>query len=195
MLNPPDNPVLLHKGTIIGKFVETSSDDEIIPLDGRSSLDSTVTALDTASVPVNNSESAQPVTNSSSRFRCLPNPTLSDTENAQLLSVLDEYSDIFASSSLDLGHTTLVRHEIDTGTAAPIKQAPYRVSQSEKEIIEKHISDMLDQGIIEVSSSPWSSPVVLVKKKDGSTRFCIDYRKLDAVTRKDSYPLPRIDDA
>ena len=76
-----------------------------------------------------------------------------------------------------------------------IKKSPYRASHSQNASIEKHINEMLDQGIIEVSSSPWSSPVVLIKKKDGWTRFSIDYRKLNAVTRKDSYPLPRIDDA
>ena len=61
---------------------------------------------------------------------------------------------------------------------------------SQRVEIERHISNMLDQNIIQVSASPWSSPVVLVKKKDGTTRFCVDYRKLNAVTRKDSYPLP-----
>jgi len=56
------------------------------------------------------------------------------------------------------------------------------------------IKDMLDNGIIEESSSPWSSPVVLVTKKDGTTRLCVDYRKLNDITKKYSYPLPRIDD-
>lgn len=56
------------------------------------------------------------------------------------------------------------------------------------------LDDMLQQGVIEPSHSPWSSPVILVKKKDGSLRFCIDYRKLNQVTQKDCYPLPRVDD-
>ena len=109
--------------------------------------------------------------------------------------MLTSYKDIFASSSLDLGHTTIVEHSIDTGNARPIKQAPYRVSQAQRIEIDQQISNMLCQNIIKPSSSPWSSPVVLLKKKDGSTRFCVDYRKPNAVTRKDSYPLPRIDDA
>ena len=192
MCNPFDEPVLLHRGTTIGKFSETSPADEILPLQNNpknpsiSALGSSPAALKKLS-PDQNSVSLN--------FRSLPSPALSTDENTQLKALLEEYSDIFASSSLDLGHTSIVRHEIDTGTAAPIKQAAYRVSQSQKADIEEHIKNMLDQGIIEVSSSPWSSPVVLVKKKDGGTRFCIDYRKLNAVTRKDSYPLPRIDDA
>ena len=109
--------------------------------------------------------------------------------------MLTPYKDIFASSSLDLGHTTIVEHSIDTGNARPIKQVPYRVSQAQRSEIDQQISNMLCQNIIKPSSSPWSSPVTLVKKKDRSTRFCVDYRKLNAVTRKDTYPLPRIDDA
>ena len=192
MCNPFDDPVLLHRGTTIGKFSETSPADEIHPLQNNPKSPP-ISAL--GSSPAALKELGTDQNNVSLNFRSLPSPALSTDENTQLKALLEEYSDIFASSSLDLGHTSIVRHEIDTGTAAPIKQAAYRVSQSQKADIEEHIKNMLDQGIIEVSSSPWSSPVVLVKKKDGGTRFCIDYRKLNAVTRKDSYPLPRIDDA
>ena len=60
--------------------------------------------------------------------------------------------------------------------------------------VEKQVTDMLSQGVIQPSSSPWSSPIVLVKKKDGSYRFCIDYRKLNSITKIDAHPLPRVDD-
>jgi len=63
-----------------------------------------------------------------------------------------------------------------------------------KEEVNKIINEMKENGVIEESHSPWISPAVLVKKKDGSLRFCVDYRKLNAITVKDSYPLPRIDD-
>ena len=59
---------------------------------------------------------------------------------------------------------------------------------------DKQISEMLDQGIISPSTSPWASPIVLVRKKSGELRFCIDYRKLNQITRKDAHPLPRVDD-
>ena len=183
LLNPSDAPVLIYKGTNIGEFKEALPTDEILTLDSCPSVSTVNSSAETTSSKVFH------------KFGGLPSQNLSSGENQKLHTLLDQYSDIFAKSSLDLGHTTIIQHKINTGEALPIKQQPYRVSHHQKASIEKHISDMLDQGVIEVSSSPWSSPVVLVKKKDGSTRFCIDYRKLNAVTRKDSYPLPRIDDA
>ena len=84
----------------------------------------------------------------------------------------------------------MAEHEIHTGDAAPIKQCPSQTPISFRGEEEKEIQFMLEKGVIRESSSPWSSPVVLVRKKSGSTRFCVDYRRLNAVTCKDSYPLP-----
>ena len=70
----------------------------------------------------------------------------------------------------------------------------YRVDPVKRELIQKEVKKMLDMGVIRRSKSPWSSPVVIVPKPDGTARFCIDYRKLNKITRKDNYPLPRIDD-
>ncbi len=74
------------------------------------------------------------------------------------------------------------------------RQPPRRLPLALRRETDKAITEMLQQDVIEASSSPWSAPIVLVRKKDGSIRFCIDYRKLNVVTHNDSYPLPRIDD-
>ncbi|CAF3126930.1 unnamed protein product [Rotaria sp. Silwood2] len=87
-----------------------------------------------------------------------------------------------------------VRHAIDTSTHPPIYTPPYRVSYKDEQLQREEIDKLLKQGIIEESVSPWSSPIVLVKKKDGSVRFCIDFRKLNNITTKDAFPMPRIDD-
>ena len=108
--------------------------------------------------------------------------------------LLGRNADVFSCAPGDLGHTDLVHHKINTGDAAPIRQPPRRRPSLKKDEAHKAITEMLEQGLIESSTSPWASPIVLVKKKDGNWRFCVDYRKLDDVTRKDSYPLPRIDD-
>ncbi|CAG8734752.1 26584_t:CDS:2, partial [Racocetra persica] len=85
-------------------------------------------------------------------------------------------------------------HHIDTGDTLPIKQYPYQYSPAKKKIIQDKIGHMILTGIIRPCQSLWTSPIVLVSKKDRSTQFCINYRKLNAITIKDNYPLPRIDD-
>jgi len=87
-----------------------------------------------------------------------------------------------------------VEHKIIVKESSPIKQVPRRIPFRMREEVNGIIEDMRKQGVIEESQSPWVSPAVLVRKKDGTIRFCVDYRKLNAVTKKDSYPLPRIDD-
>jgi hypothetical protein len=88
-----------------------------------------------------------------------------------------------------------VSHSIETRNSKPVHSAKYRSSHKERPIIEEHVKEMLRTKVIEPSRRPWSSPVVLVPKKDGSIRFCVDYRRLNDVTIKDKYALPRIDDA
>ncbi|UYV76799.1 K02A2.6-like [Cordylochernes scorpioides] len=120
---------------------------------------------------------------------------ISNEDRVRLLGVLRKYTDVFEFQKASLNTSSLkVKHRIETGDHAPIKQSPYRVSPKEKSIIQTEVDNMFKLGIIQPSDSPWSSPVVLVKKKDGTWRFCVDYRRLNKITRKDVYPLPRIDD-
>jgi hypothetical protein len=100
----------------------------------------------------------------------------------------------FASSNRDLGRTALVEHDIDTGDCPPIRQPARRPPITQQPVVEQHVKDMLEAGVIEPVQSPWAAPVVLVQKKDGSVRFCVDYRRLNAVTIFNAYPLPRIDE-
>lgn len=111
-----------------------------------------------------------------------------------LKGLLSQDTDIFEIDSSELGHSNVVQHVINTGDSAPIKQHPYRTPIVQREKIAQLIKQMQQQGIVKPSCSPWASPVVLVPKKDGSTRFCVDYRRLNTVTKKDVYPLPHIDD-
>ena len=117
-----------------------------------------------------------------------------EEQRLKFLSLLQEYQDIFASTSDQVGRCDLVRHPINTEGHQPFKQAPRRLPLHRRAEVAELITQMEKQGVIEESKSPWSSPIVLVKKKDGKTRFCVDYRRLNEITKKDSYPLPRIED-
>ncbi|XP_019888240.1 uncharacterized protein LOC109611168 [Ooceraea biroi] len=92
------------------------------------------------------------------------------------------------------GNCNVIQHKIELTDSRPIKQTPRRIPLHLRAEVDKIIEGMKEQGVIEESQSPWVSPAVMVKKKDGTIRFCVDYRKLNDVTVKDSYPLPRIDD-
>ncbi|GBL95446.1 Transposon Ty3-I Gag-Pol polyprotein [Araneus ventricosus] len=88
----------------------------------------------------------------------------------------------------------MTQHRINTGDHPPIKQYPIPLPLAKKDEEERLVKEMVDNGITEESPGPWASPIVLVKKKDGSTQFCVDYRKLNEITKNDIYSLPRIDD-
>jgi hypothetical protein len=92
----------------------------------------------------------------------------------------------------DLGCFSAVQHEIDTRDSPPIKQRMRRTPLGFEQEEEKHLRAMLDHGIVRPSQSSWASPPVLVRKKDGSVRWCVDFRKLNDVTVKDVFPLPNI---
>jgi hypothetical protein len=107
--------------------------------------------------------------------------------------MLNKYQDLFDTSKPSVINTS-VSHSIQTGNHFPIYHHPRRTSNQMREVIQEETEKMLKNGIIRPSMSPWSSPVVIVRKKDGTPRFCIDYRKINNITQKDVYPLPRIDD-
>ena len=120
---------------------------------------------------------------------------LNEQENADLKGLLIEFKDVFAKSSGDLGRCDRVQHRINTGNAAPVRQPVRRQPIARREVEREEIRKMLEKGVIEPSNSPWSSPIVLVQKANGGgIRFCLDYRVLNDLTKKDAYPLPRTDE-
>lgn len=119
---------------------------------------------------------------------------LSGDEREQLRSLLLEFQDVFAKDEYDLGNFTAMEHEIDTGDARPVKQKPRRTPMTFVSEEEGHLNKMLEAGVIEPSYSDWSASPVLIRKRDGSVRWCVDYRGLNDVTKKDVYPLPLIED-
>lgn len=119
---------------------------------------------------------------------------LSEGQKEQFSSLVKEYEDIFAMNSSDLGKSDLMEHEINTGDCTPIKQPPRRIPPHQREIIDQQLDELVANGRVEQSQSPWSSPVVLARKHDGTYRMCIDFRRLNQYTQKDAISLPRTDD-
>lgn len=108
--------------------------------------------------------------------------------------MINKWSDVFSTGPTDLGRTNLVKHDIKLTDDTPFKDPYRRIPPAMYEEVRLHLKEMLEADAIRPSQSPYSSNVVLVRKKDGSLRFCIDFRKLNSRTVRDAYTLPRIDD-
>ena len=121
---------------------------------------------------------------------------LQEGQQKSLVRLLNTYQDVFSQGEHDVGLTREITHDIPVfpGTV-PIKQPPHRLGPEKEDEVKRQVDGLLEKGLIEPASGAWSSPVVLVRKKDGTWRFCVDYRKLNAVTQYDAYPLPRIDES
>ena len=123
------------------------------------------------------------------------NADLTSDQKTKLRQLISQNREAFAIDIQHLGKTELQYHRIDTGNARPVAQRFYRTSPKMREEMERQIKELLENGLIEPSTSEWRSPVVMLKKPgDAGYRFAIDYRKVNAVSEKTSFPLPRLDD-
>jgi transposase InsO family protein len=118
-------------------------------------------------------------------LECLPR-----AEATKLTDILIEYEDIFSKDKMDIGCVKNVVHHIDTGDALPVACAPRRVPQGVEDKVDELVEQLVKHNIIRPSTSPWNAPIVVVRKKDGDIRLCVDYRRLNAVTRRPIFPIP-----
>ena len=181
VLNPSFSSVNLYKDQTIGS---------LHPLGTTMSIGTAIPRNSVTSKAVRQEKLTEIITNLMSTV----DNCLTDDEIQSFSHLLTKYSDVISVSDGDLGRSKLIQHGIETGSASPIKQPPRRLPYHLREEVKGLLAEMLFEDVIEKSNGPWSSPIVLIKKKDGSRRFCIDYRKLNCVTKKDAHPLPRIDD-
>lgn len=125
----------------------------------------------------------------------LDKTNLTEDQKQQLNVLLNRFKDVFSQHKSDFGQTDTVSHQINTGDHPPIKQRHRRVSPHVFREFKDHLQELVKQGVLQKSNSPWASPAVLVEKPDGSIRFCCDYRQLNKVTRKDAFPIPRVQES
>lgn len=116
---------------------------------------------------------------------------LEESQRQDLQKLLEKYSDLFPDVP---SRTNQIYHDVDVGDAAPVKQHPYRLNPRKQQYLKEEVKYLLENDFIEPSSSSWSSPCILVPKPDGSYRMCTDYRKVNSVTKTDTFPIPRMDD-
>lgn len=118
-----------------------------------------------------------------------------EAEQAEIRSMLMKHQSVFSAFEGDLGCTNLIAHEIPLLDDVPVRQRFRRIPPSDYDSVKAHINQLLETQVIRESCGPYASPIVLVKKKDGSLRMCVDYRQLNGKTRRDAFPLPQIEDS
>ena len=201
VLDPEDNIDAMVDGSDATAFGEET--DEVLnkpPLETDNGSDCETCDRAEAEIESNARVGTEPASSDSTRVERLKamlrldQSDVGPAEREALEAFLVDHADLFALDNSELGCTDVVTHCIDTGTHIPVRQPPRRTPFALRSQVDEMVQDMLDQDIVQPTSSPWASPIVLVKKKDGSMRFCVDYRRLNSITKLDVYPLPRIDE-
>ena len=180
--NTTNKPEVIPAGSYLGQAVPVTVMSDI-------ETDSRLSALNFDG-PTDSDESLSEIIQST--LEDLPSD-ITDDQRQQVMELIRDYDSLFSRGILDMGRTTLVEHTIDTGQNRPIRQSFRRHPWAHLDEIDRQVEELQQAGFVEPAASPWASNVVLVKKKDGSFRLCVDYRRLNSVTYKDSYPLPHID--
>ena len=184
VLNPTEEDICLYRHTNLGVVTRVAEHDVLHTLETKPTLECAESAHQDVQLP----EEVQKLIDGAEA-------DLSEAQKIKIKDLLQDNLDVFATKDKPFGRTDLVKHRIVTETDVPIKQPVRRPPLHLRTEAKNEVQKMLENEIIEPSDSPWASPVVLVRKKDGSLRYCVDYRRLNSVTRKDSYPLPRIDES
>ena len=182
IVNVGSTSVLLYPRTVVGTL------DEVRVV----SLPAGVTETPTDVATVASQATSEVVPD---RIGALDLSALPTEDRGKVQSLLRQYDSVFSSHEGDLGCTNLISHDIPLLDNVPVRQRYRRIPPSEYEVVKEHINQLLENQIIRESSSPYGAPIVLVKKKDGSLRMCVDYRQLNNKTRKDAFPLPRIEES
>ena len=191
-VNPTDQHVVLKKKMLVGfahavdeeltNLMDDSDDDCESPI--VCTVDTNEDVLDTAAkVPVHLRDLFQKCTKQ-----------LGNEQERQFAELLISFSDVFAKDEFDLGNFKAIEHKIDTEDAKPVKHRMRRTPMCFAEEEEAHLQKMLKAGVIQPSISDWASAPVLIRKRDKSVRWCVDYRNLNSVTVKDVYPLPLVEE-
>ena len=189
MLNPSSEPVTIYKGSKVGTL-------ETVTLEDLGEMETGVCSKSKAKSGGVRGQTVPLVPEHLEQMYKQGCEHLGPVEQTQFADLCKKYEDVWSKGSHDIGRTNLIEHEIITDPAVrPIKQparrAPFWKQQEAKTIVDS----LLENKLIGPSTSPWASPVLLVRKKDGTSRMCVDYRRLNAVSVPDAFPLPRIDDS
>ena len=185
ILNPTNSNVTINSKTVIGLMQEVEEVKPFICNPNKNGSEQIQSQKNNQKLP----EHLQDLFKRSCK-------NLSPKQSRELKQLLIKHKTVFAKSSDDLGRTSIVKHKIYVGDNQPIKQSPRRAPRAFASEEDKIIEEQLKTGVIRESTSPWASPLVYVRKKDGGTRPCVDYRKLNELGKNKvaAYPIPRMDD-
>ncbi|KAL0829563.1 hypothetical protein ABMA28_003074 [Loxostege sticticalis] len=173
---PRDRTVTLKKGYLLAR--------------GRAATEDNTPIAEVLQVSASENEPLEPIADSDIKV----GDNITPSQKKMLRTLLNNYRECFASSLSELGKTSVGEMSITLNDDEPVVYRPYRLSIKEKEIVRDMVTELLEYGIIQPSTSPYASPIVLVRKKTGDYRMCIDYRALNKKTVKENYPMPLIDD-